>query len=85
MIPYVIPYIAMEKTSVYLTDLERRRLARLARAERVSQAEVIRRAILAYEPHAVADRRFALAGSYDGPGGSIADIPEEEALRGMGE
>lgn len=31
------------------------------------------------------DRNFALAGCADGPGGSVADIPEEELLEGFGE
>jgi hypothetical protein len=75
----------MEKSSVYLTDAERRRLVRLAGSEGISQAEVIRRAIAAYEPPRAADRRFRLAGSYDGPGDSVVDIPEETLLDGLGE
>lgn len=70
---------------MYLTEAERRRLVRLAGSEGVSQAEVIRRAIATYEPTRVADRRFRLAGSYDGPGDSVAAIPEEELLQGLGE
>lgn len=75
----------VEKTSVYLTDAERRRLARLAGSEGLSQSEIIRRAIAGYEPRRAADRRFRLAGTYDGPGDSVADIPEEELLIGMGD
>lgn len=74
----------MRKTSVYLTDADRRRLAGLARAEGVSQADVIREAIRTYAGRARADRDFRLAGVAEGPGGSIADIPEEQLLAGFG-
>jgi hypothetical protein len=50
----------------------------------VSQAEVIRRAIAAYEPRVAPDRRFELEGSFDGPGTPVHDTPEEELLRGFG-
>jgi predicted transcriptional regulator len=53
----------VEKTSVYLGDRERRRLAHLADQEGVSQAEIIRRAITAYEPKPP-DREFKLFGAH---------------------
>jgi predicted transcriptional regulator len=74
----------MNKTSVYLTDDEAARVAALASREGTSQAEVIRRAIRQYEPQRQGDRNFAVVGSGDGPGGSVADIPEEELLEGFG-
>lgn len=74
----------MKKTSVYLSDEEVTRLAVLARREETSQAEVIRRAIQHYEPTGQGDRDFALAGIGDGPGDSVADLPEEELLEGFG-
>jgi len=74
----------MDKTSVYLSDQERDRLLHLATVERVSQAEIIRRAIRAYQPAGSRDREFRLARSYDGPGGSVADLSEEELLVGFG-
>jgi hypothetical protein len=74
----------VRKTSVYLTEDETARLARLAMREGTSQAEVIRRAIKTYEPQGRGDREFALVGSADGPGGSVADIDEEELLEGFG-
>jgi hypothetical protein len=52
----------VEKTSVYLGDRERRRLTHLADQEGVSQAEIIRRAIAAYEPKPP-DREFRLFGA----------------------
>ena len=75
----------MHKTSVYLTDEEIRRLGRLAAHEGTSQAEVIRRAIRVYQPERPGRRDFALIGVAEGPGGSIADVPEEELLDGFGE
>lgn len=75
----------MHKTSVYLTTEEIARLATIARREGISQAEVIRRAIHLYEPERKGDRDFALVGIAEGPGGSIADVPEEGLLEGFGE
>lgn len=74
----------MRKSSVYLTQEQARRLARLARDEGRSQAAVLRDAIVSYQPRAKGDRDFALEGCVTGPGGSIADIDEEELLRGFG-
>lgn len=74
----------MNKTSVYLSDEESARLANLAIREGTSQAEVIRRAIRSYDPQPKSDRSFALIGVADGPGDSVADIPEEELLEGFG-
>jgi hypothetical protein len=74
----------MNKTSVYLTNDEAARVAALAAREGTSQAEVIRRAIRTYEPERRGDRNFAVVGSGEGPGGSVADIPEEELLEGFG-
>jgi predicted DNA-binding protein len=78
----------MRKTSVYLDDELAARLARLSRAEGRPQAEIIREAIAKYEPAVKPDRNFKLAGCVkriDGDPRSIADIPEEELMRGFGE
>lgn len=69
---------------MYLNEDELARLAAMAYREGTSQAEVIRRAIRTYEPLRRGDRDFALAASADGPGGSIADLAEEELLEGFG-
>lgn len=74
----------MHKTSVYLSPEEIARLATLAKREGTSQAEVIRRAIRLYEPERRGDRDFALAGSGDGPGDSLADLSEDDLLEGFG-
>lgn len=83
--PYMVPYNKeMRKTSVYLNDELAKRLARLARETGVSQAEVLRAAIASYRPAPSTDRAFALEGCVTGPGGSVADIDEDELLRGFG-
>ena len=75
----------MRKTSVYLSEAESDRLAWLAEREGTSQARIIRQAIAAYEPERVGDRNFIGAGSFDGPGHSVADYEEDELLQGFGE
>ncbi len=77
--------MSMRKTSVYLGEEQAERLARLAREEGRSQAEILREAIAAYQPKRVEDRNFALSGSGRGDGSSIAGVPDEELLEGFGE
>ena len=76
----------MRKTSVYLNDEDEERLEWLANREGCSRAEVLRKALLLYSERGGrrGDRDFAGARIADGPGDSIADIPEDEALRGFG-
>lgn len=76
---------SMEKTSVYLTQSERRRLARLAEVTGRSQSAILREAIAAYEPRTHGDRAFAVAGVADEPAGDIAAVDESELLEGFGE
>lgn len=75
----------MRRMSVYLTDDDAARLRRLARIEDTSQAEIIRRAIRRYVPQATGDRDFVSAAVADGPGGSVADVPEHDLLKDFGE
>ncbi|HEY2719540.1 MAG TPA: CopG family transcriptional regulator [Solirubrobacteraceae bacterium] len=75
----------MRKTSVYLDEHQAERLARLARQEGRPQAEILREAVATYQPKPSEDRNFALSGSGQGDGTSIADIPEGELLEGFGE
>ena len=74
----------MRKTSVYLSATEAARLAVLAEREGTSQAEVIRRAIRVYRVRPPVERNLSLLAVADGPGGSIADVPEEQLLEGFG-
>jgi predicted DNA-binding protein len=76
---------SMRKTSVYLDDDQAERLARLAREEGRPQAEILREAVATYQLKPHQDRNFALAGSGRGDGSSIADVPEEDLLKGFGE
>jgi hypothetical protein len=74
----------MKKTSIYLEDLDRDRLRRLAAQEGRSQAEIVRLALAVYAEQHVPKRKFAMAGCFEGDGSSIADVPDEELLRGFG-
>ncbi len=74
----------MKKTSIYLDDTDIERLRRLASREGRSQADIVRSALAAYEAQSKPDRNFALARAWEGDGTSVADIPEEELLRGFG-
>jgi Ribbon-helix-helix protein, copG family len=78
----------MRKTSVYLDDTQTQRLARLAREEGRSQAEILREAVAAYRPKSSADRDFALATGFpriDDDRRPISLIPKGELLEGFGE
>jgi predicted transcriptional regulator len=78
----------MRKTSVYLDDAQAQRLARLAREEGRSQAEVLREAVASYQPRPSLDRGFALAAGFtrtDGDRRPISQIPEDDLLEGFGE
>lgn len=87
-LPYVVPYLGVKKTSVYLGDREARRLDELARSEGRSRAELIRAAISSYVPPGRGDAGFALARGFtriDGDPRPISEIPESELLEGFGE
>lgn len=75
----------MKKTSVYLSEREAEILRRIAEDEGKSQATVLREALAAYDARPKPERYFALDGAYEGDGRSIADVPEEELMRGFGE
>jgi predicted DNA-binding protein len=86
--PYVPPYPRrMRKTSVYLSDDQAQRLARLASQEGRSQAEILRDAVDRYQPPGRPDRDFALAAGFprvDADRRPIAEIPDAELLAGFG-
>ncbi len=50
-----------------------------------TEEEVIRAAVRHYVGASRRPRSFAMDGVSRGPGGSVADIPEEELLKGFGE
>ncbi len=74
----------MRKTSIYLSDQDAERLRRLADRHGCSQADVVRTALEVYERVDQGDRSFAVSGVFAGSGSSIADIPDDELLRGFG-
>ncbi len=74
----------MRKSSVYLTEEQADRLARLALEEGRPQAAILRDAIAGYQPRGSNDREFALDGCVTGSGESVTDIDERELLRGFG-
>jgi hypothetical protein len=75
----------MKKSSIYLTERELQHLAAMAKAEGRPRAEIIRDAILAYPGRPNPDRNFAIDGVGEGPGDSVADVPEHELLKGFGD
>jgi predicted transcriptional regulator len=78
----------MKKTSVYLSDADSARLARLAERRHMSRAQVLREALAMYDGAVPAERRFALEGAFEGDGRSFAEYTEEEIERlldGFGE
>jgi predicted DNA-binding protein len=78
----------MRKTSVYLDEALAERLARLAKQQGRSQAEIMREAIASYQSPAADDRDFALAAGFariDDDPRPISGIPDEELLEGFGE
>lgn len=77
----------MRKTSVYLDERQAARLARLARQEGRSQAEILREAVAGYTPRSSRDRNFALAAGFariDDDPRPISQIDEQELLEGFG-
>jgi len=77
----------VRKTSVYLSEIESRRLAELAQAEGRSQSEIIREAITAYVPAGKTEGDFALAAGFariDADARPISEITEDELLDGFG-
>ncbi len=75
----------MKKTSVYLPEEHATQLRRTAEAEGRSQAEVLRDAIIEYADRHPPRRKFAMAGIAESADGRVADLPEEELLKGFGE
>jgi hypothetical protein len=78
--------LVMRKTSVYLDDEQAERLARLARQEGRSQADILREAVATYEPPTSRDRHFEIAAGFprtDVDSRPISQIPDEELLEGF--
>ncbi len=79
--------MSKRKTSVYLDDRQAARLARLARQENRSQAEILREAVASYRPASSRERDFALAAGFeriDNDRRPISQLSSEELLEGFG-
>jgi hypothetical protein len=74
----------MQKTSLYLNDRDLERLKRLAAREGGPQAQIVGQALAVYEASLIPDRNFALAGSWNGDGSSVADVSEADLLKRSG-
>jgi hypothetical protein len=75
----------MKKTSIYLDAAAEARLERLSRDLDLSRTEVIRLALVDYDLARSGPPHFAHFDSGSGDGCSVADIPDEELMRGFGE
>jgi predicted DNA-binding protein len=77
----------MRKTCVHLDKRQAARLARLAREEGRSQAEILRDAVDSYRPKPSRDCDFALAVGFrriDDDSRPLSEIPERELLERFG-
>ncbi len=75
----------VRKTSVYLSEAQAERLARLSEQQGRPQAQIIRDAIAAYAAAARSgDRRFSVDGVVEGDGTSVADVGDDDLLQGFG-
>jgi predicted DNA-binding protein len=68
----------MQKTTVYLSEQDQRRLQAWALRTGKSQSEIIRDAIAAYGRDVPPDRDFAMAGCHEGDGTSVADASDRD-------
>ena len=75
----------MEQARVHLTEAKTDVLSALTEREGRSKASVLRAALAAYEAQTFVPRYFSLDGCVTGDGTSIADVPDEELLKGFGE
>lgn len=75
----------MTQHSVAVDDETMERLQRMAETEMKSESQMLHDVLKRYAVDSGHERTFALLGVVEGPGGSFADIPEEEYLKGFGE
>lgn len=70
---------------VAVDDETKERLQRMAETEMKSEQQLLHDVLARYAVESGHERTFAFFGVVEGPGGSIADVPEEEYLKGFGE
>jgi hypothetical protein len=75
----------MKPYTVMLTDEQIERIRRMAETVMKPEDQFVRDIIDRYTVESGFERYFAMDGAGRGPGGSIADVPEEELMKGFGE
>jgi predicted DNA-binding protein len=75
----------MKQYTITLDDEQVERLKRMAETEMKTEDQLLGDIIRRYAVESGHERVFAMDGAGRGPGGSIADIPEDELMRGFGE
>ena len=75
----------MKQYTITLDDEQVARLRRMAEAEMRTEEDLLRDMIGRYAVDRGHERHFAMERAGRGPGGSVADIPDEELLKGFGE
>ena len=76
----------MKPYTIMLDDESIERLKRMAETEMKTEDQFVARLLEKYAIQSGHERPpFAMEGAGRGPGGSVADIPEDELLKGFGE
>ena len=75
----------MKQYTITLDDEQAERLQRMAATEMKSEEQLLHDLIARYAVESGHERVLAMDGIVHGPGGSVADIPEEELMKGFGE
>ena len=75
----------MKQYTVTLDDEQVERLKRMAATEMKTEDQLIADLIKRYAVESGHERALAMDGIVHGPGGSVADIPEDELMEGFGE
>ncbi|MGE3269754.1 MAG: hypothetical protein AB7P40_13465 [Chloroflexota bacterium] len=75
----------MKQYTIMLDDEQVERLKRMAETEMKTEDQLIADLIRRYAVESGHERVFAMEGAGRGPGGSVADIPDEDLMQGFGE
>jgi len=75
----------MTQHSVAIDDETMERLQRMAETEMKSASQLLHDVLKRYAVESGHERVFAMDRIVYGPGGSVADVPEDELMRGFGE
>jgi len=75
----------MQPYTVMLSEEQIERIRRMAKTVMKSEDQFLSDIIDRYAVESGQERRFAMEGIVRGPGGSVADIPDDELMKGFGE